>query len=61
VGFGAGVHLCLGAALARLEAEVVLRALLERTASIEQAGEVVRMPSHVLRSVTSLPVRVAPR
>jgi cytochrome P450 len=61
VGFGAGIHLCLGAPLARLEAEVVLRALLQRTERIESAGDVVRMPSHILRSVTSLPIRVVPR
>ena len=61
VGFGAGIHLCLGAALARLEAEVVVQALLERTERIEAAGPVVRMPSHILRSVTSLPITVVPR
>jgi cytochrome P450 len=61
VGFGAGVHLCLGAALARLEGEVVLRALLERTAHFELAGEITRLPSHVLRSVSSLPLEVVPR
>jgi cytochrome P450 family 144 len=32
-GFGRGVHHCVGAALARLEARVVLRRLLERTTS----------------------------
>lgn len=61
VGFGAGIHLCLGAALARLEAEVVLGALLERTERIEAAGPTVRVPSHILRSVASLPVTVVPR
>ena len=61
MGFGAGIHLCLGAALARLEAEVVVQALLERTERIEAAGPVVRMPSHILRSVTSLPITVVPR
>src|SRR5205807_2297890 len=61
VGFGSGPHLCLGAALARLEGEVVLRSLLERTSDFELAGEITRVPSHVLRSVSSLPVEVAPR
>jgi len=61
VGFGAGVHLCLGAALARVEGEVVLRALLERTSDFELAGEIVRVPSHVLRAVSSLPLEVVPR
>jgi cytochrome P450 len=35
VTFGKGVHFCVGAALARLEAQIVLRVLLERTAWIE--------------------------
>jgi len=52
---------CLGAALARLEGEVVLRALLERTTDFELAGEITRVPSHVLRSVSSLPLEVVPR
>lgn len=36
--FGAGAHFCLGAALARLEGEVFLRAVLERFPSIELTG-----------------------
>jgi cytochrome P450 len=61
VGFGAGPHLCLGAALARLEGEVVLAALLDRTGDFELAGEITRLPSHVLRSVSSLPIEVVAR
>jgi cytochrome P450 len=60
LGFGSGIHLCLGAPLARLEGEVVLRSLLERTRSFERGGDVVRMSSHVLRSVSSLPLHVVP-
>ena len=37
VSFGKGVHFCVGAALARLEARIVLRMLLERTTWIEAA------------------------
>ena len=35
--FGKGLHFCVGAALARLEAQIVLRLLLDRTSNIEKA------------------------
>lgn len=60
VGFGRGIHLCVGAPLARLEAEVVLSRLLARTASIEPAPD--RRPererSLMVRRFRSLPLRV---
>jgi cytochrome P450 len=40
--FGGGIHHCFGAALARLEARIVLDRLLDRFARLEPAGDVVR-------------------
>jgi cytochrome P450 len=40
LGFGWGLHYCLGANLARLEARIALRTLLERFPSIEAIGPV---------------------
>lgn len=47
--FGKGVHFCVGAALARLEARVVLRMLLDRTSWIEAADVGEWLPSILVR------------
>lgn len=60
VGFGIGVHLCLGAWVARREAIVVFNALLDRVRAMEPAGDVVRTVNPLLRGVRSLPVRLIP-
>ncbi|WP_246186897.1 cytochrome P450 [Microlunatus speluncae] len=54
--FAAGPHHCLGAALARLEAEIMFRLLLERLGDLRPAGEPRRRPTFVLRGLTSLPL-----
>ena len=57
--FGSGIHHCLGAALARMEGEVVFTSLLDRFGTIELAvDEPERRPTLVLRGLASLPVRV---
>jgi cytochrome P450 len=58
--FGFGVHYCLGANLARLEAQVALGALLERTRSFARLDDapLPLHPSPVFRGVTSLPLRL---
>ena len=58
LGFGAGIHYCLGAPLARVELQVSLATLLARFDRLELAGEPVRRPEFVLRGLASLPVAV---
>ncbi|MDQ4118002.1 MAG: cytochrome P450 [Actinomycetota bacterium] len=60
VGFGMGMHQCVGQHVARLEAESVLRALATRVETIELAGEPVRRPNNTMRAWESMPVRVRP-
>lgn len=54
--FGGGIHYCLGAALARLEAELAVRALLQRFPRIDLAAPPVRRDSLTLRGYLTLPV-----
>jgi len=59
--FGYGIHYCLGAALARTEATVAVKQLLERYPEIAldtAAGEPVWKRSLLIRGLTSLPVRL---
>jgi cytochrome P450 len=60
VGFGAGIHGCVGQMIARLEVEAMLTAMVERVASIELAGKPERLLHNTLRAVTKLPVRMIP-
>ena len=56
--FGAGLHFCLGAPLARLELAEAYGALLRRAPDgLELAGPVVRRPGYQFRGLESLPVR----
>ena len=61
IAFGGGRHFCLGANLARLEANIALEQLVERVSSIEVSGDPVRMYSANVRGYASLPVKVVPR
>jgi 4-methoxybenzoate monooxygenase (O-demethylating) len=58
VGFGMGIHQCVGQHVARLEAEAVLAALARRVESLEPAGTPVRHHNNTLRAFESLPLRV---
>jgi cytochrome P450 family 144 len=57
--FGKGVHFCVGAALARLEAQIVLRKLLERTAWIDAIDVGDWLPSILVRRRKSLRLAVS--
>jgi 2-hydroxy-5-methyl-1-naphthoate 7-hydroxylase len=59
--FGLGPHYCLGAPLARVEAEVALTALFERFPDVALAdSHPPRILSHIMNSVQTLPVRLVP-
>jgi cytochrome P450 len=61
VGFGWGIHYCIGAPLARLEARVAFERIFARMTDIELAGEPERNQSFVLHGLTSLPLRWRPQ
>lgn len=54
---GGGPHYCLGANLARLEIEAILRELLTRLPDLEPAGPVEWMGSNFIFGPSSMPVR----
>ena len=57
LGFGRGVHFCLGAPLARLEGEIAFGRLLDRFGELRLAGEGPRRSGTlVLRGLSSLPL-----
>ena len=58
VSFGAGIHHCLGASLARLEGRLAIASLIRRFPDLELDGEPVWNGRINLRGLTSLPVRV---
>jgi 4-methoxybenzoate monooxygenase (O-demethylating) len=60
VGFGVGIHTCIGQMIARLEGEVILAALAKRIKSIELVGQPKYKPNNTMRSLATLPVRVVP-
>ncbi len=59
ISFGKGAHFCIGAALARLEARIVIGQLLERTSTID-AAEIGRwLPSLLVRRLERLHLSVS--
>jgi hypothetical protein len=60
VGYGAGVHVCVGQLLARVEGEAMLGALARKVRAIRIDGETKRMFNNTLRGLKSLPVELVP-
>jgi cytochrome P450 len=64
VAFGHGVHMCIGASLARKEMDVAFRVLLQRLDNLALAcpeAELVYPPNVLLRGLARLPIRFTPR
>jgi cytochrome P450 len=59
--FSSGIHYCIGAALARLEGEIGLRALFRRFPDLALTGTPHRRPTRVLRGYDAIPVRLSSR
>lgn len=60
VGFGAGIHACVGQMIARLEAELILTALLKYCSRLESAGTPRRRLNNTLRAWESYPMHAVP-
>jgi cytochrome P450 len=63
IAFGHGIHYCLGAPLARLEANVALNVMLERLTNFKRVGVAPLPPSEgvILNGVSTLPLRFEPQ
>jgi cytochrome P450 len=55
--FGWGIHHCIGAPLARREAQLALSWMIDRFETIERIGDVAVNEPFILRGLTTLPVR----
>jgi cytochrome P450 len=56
LGFGAGIHYCIGAPLARIEIAAAVRALLEKAPKLRTTREPERRPEFAIRSLRNFPV-----
>ena len=63
LGFGSGIHFCLGAPLARLEARIAMEAIIERFKDIQRVREVPLRPvaSFFAHGLEQLPLRLQKR
>ena len=60
VGFGSGIHMCVGQLVARLEGETLLAALAGKVARLDITGPVTRRYNNTLRGLDRLPVKITP-
>ncbi len=58
IAFGAGIHFCIGAPLARLEMNTSLPLLFEKFPNLRLAGEPKQRPTFVLRGYETIPVTI---
>ena len=58
VGFGHGVHRCVGARLAEIQLATLIGEIVERNWTVELAAEPTRLPSCFLHGFTDMPVRI---
>lgn len=61
VGFGNGIHRCVGQMVAKLEAEVIFKALMKRVRGFELLGEPDLHLNNTVRAYRHIPVRVIPK
>ncbi|MCX2981958.1 cytochrome P450 [Halieaceae bacterium IMCC14734] len=59
LGFGRGIHFCVGARLARLEAKIMLEELLVQTSDFQLTADPVHVPSIFVRRLSQLPLKVS--
>jgi cytochrome P450 len=58
VGFGTGIHACVGAVIARLQAEILLTAMTRHMHTLQLPGPAQPLLNNTLRGLTNLPLRV---